>query len=67
MPHSLFELNEMSREQLSDLAGGLGIKVSKKMEMEDIAFAILDAEAKAESLKPTEKPKAKRGRPRKGT
>ncbi len=65
MPHSLFELNEMSREQLSDLAGGLGIKVSKKMEMEDIAFAILDAQAKAESLKPTEKPKAKRGRPRK--
>ena len=65
MPHSLFELNEMSREQLSDLAGGLGIKVQKKMEMEDIAFAILDAEAKAESLKPTEKPKAKRGRPRK--
>ena len=65
MPHSLFELNEMSREQLSDLAGGLGIKVTKKMEMEDIAFAILDAQAKAESLKPTEKPKAKRGRPRK--
>ena len=67
MPHSLFELNDMSREQLSDLAGGLGIKVQKKMEMEDIAFAILDAEAKAESLKPTEKPKAKRGRPRKET
>ena len=40
MPHSLFELNEMSREQLSDLAGGLGIKVQKKMEKEDIAFAI---------------------------
>ena len=65
MPHSLFELNEMNREQLSGLAEGLGIKVQKKMEMEEIAFAILDAEAKAESLKPTEKPKAKRGRPRK--
>ncbi len=65
MPHSLFELNEMSREQLSDLAEGLGIKVGKKMEMEDIAFAILDAQATAESLKPSEKPKAKRGRPRK--
>ena len=67
MPHSLFELNEMSREQLADLAGKLEIKVSKKMEMEDIAFAILDAEAKAESLKPTEKPKPKRGRPKKET
>ena len=65
MPHSLFELNEMSREQLVSLATQLDIKVTKKMEMEEIAFSILDAEAKAESLKPAEKPKAKRGRPRK--
>ena len=65
MPHSLFELNEMSREQLADLAGSLDIKVSKKMNMEEIAFSILDAEARAESVKPAEKPKAKRGRPRK--
>jgi len=65
MPHSLIELNEMSREQLTEIATGLDVKVNKKMEMEDIAFAILDAQAKAESLKPTEKPKAKRGRPRK--
>ena len=41
MPHSLFELNEMSREQLADLAGSLDIKVTKKMNMEDIAFSIL--------------------------
>ena len=61
MPHSLFELNEMSREQLVSLATQLDIKVTKKMEMEEIAFSILDAEAKAESLKPAEKPKAKRG------
>lgn len=36
------------------------------MEMESLAFAILDAEAKEESLKPIpDKPKAKRGRPKK--
>ncbi|MBR1575947.1 MAG: transcription termination factor Rho [Bacteroidales bacterium] len=55
----------MSREQLTALAGQLDIKVTKKMQQEEIAFAILNAEAKAESLKPTEKPKAKRGRPKK--
>ena len=65
MPHSLFELNEMSREQLTDVASELAIKVTKKMSMEDIAFSILDAQAQAESVKPAEKPKAKRGRPRK--
>ncbi len=65
MPHTLFELSEMSREQLVSIASQYDIKVPKKMEMEEIAFSILDAEAKAESLKPTEKPKAKRGRPKK--
>ncbi len=68
MPHSLFELNEMSREQLESVASAHGIKVSKKMQSEDIAFAILDAEAKEESLKPApERTKAKKGRPRKET
>ena len=31
MPHSLFELNSMSEEQLKELAKELGIKVTKKM------------------------------------
>ena len=35
MPYSLIELNEMSREQLVDIASQLDVKVNKKMEMED--------------------------------
>ena len=46
MPHTLFELSEMSREQLVSIASQYDIKVPKKMEMEEIAFSILDAEAK---------------------
>ena len=56
----------MSREQLESVATGLNLKNIKKKEDQDLAFDILDAQAKAESLKPDEsKPKAKRGRPRK--
>ncbi len=61
MPHSLIELNSMSEEQLKSLAGSLGIKVTKKMTLPDIGFAILDAEAVLESRKPESTPK-KRGR-----
>ena len=63
MPHSLFELSQMSREQLESIANEFGIK-TKKLDEENIAFAILDAEAKAESLKPQEK-KARKPRERK--
>ena len=64
MTHKLVELNAMSREQLEALATDLNIKYNKHTPTEDIGFAILDVEAKAESLKPVpEKPK--RGRPRK--
>ena len=45
MPHSLFELNSMSLEQLKEVATGSGIKVTKKMTAEDIGYAILDQEA----------------------
>lgn len=56
----------MNREQLEGIAVGLGVQHTKKMDEQSLAFAILDAQAKAESLKPQEdKPKAKRGRPRK--
>ena len=66
MPHTLFELNTMTREQLESIAAEHSVKNVKKMEMESLAFAILDAEAKEESLKPIpDKPKAKRGRPKK--
>ena len=56
----------MSREQLESIAAEHGVKGVKKMDMEPLAFAILDAEAKEESLKPAnDKPKARRGRPKK--
>ncbi|MCI1786051.1 MAG: transcription termination factor Rho [Bacteroidales bacterium] len=66
MLHSLFELNKMSEEQLRSLAEGLKIKNSQKLDVENLSYAILDEEARAESLKPIpDKPARKRGRPRK--
>ncbi len=66
MPHTLFELNKMSREQLETIASQFNIKKIKNLEDADLAFAILDAQATEASLQPDkEKPKARRGRPRK--
>ena len=65
MPYSLFELTQMSREQLENVAQQYQIKNARKLTDENLSFAILDAQATAESLKPIERPKAKRGRPRK--
>ena len=55
----------MSREQLEKVAQEHQIKNIKKLTDENLSFAILDAQAAAASLQPIEKPKAKRGRPRK--
>ena len=56
----------MSREQLEAIAAEYGVKNVKKMDMEPLAFAILDAQADKESLKPAnDKPKTRRGRPKK--
>lgn len=66
MPYNLFELTQMSREQLEKAAQDHQIKNIKKMTDENLSYAILDAQAAAASVQPTvEKPKAKRGRPRK--
>ena len=65
MPYSLFELTQMSREQLESIAQEYQIKNARKMTDENLSYAILDAQATAASLKPIERPKAKRGRPRK--
>ena len=66
MPYSLFELNKLNKEQLDEVAQKYDIKNAKKLDSENLAYAILDAQAQVESLKPEEeKPKAKRGRPRK--
>ena len=53
---------------MESLANGLEVKNVKKMDDENLAYAILDAQAKAESLKPSnDKPKTRRGRPKKET
>ena len=67
MPHSLFELNSMSEQQLRELADSLEIKGTKKMDKAGLGYAILDREAVLESQKPVQTvPKSKkRGRPRK--
>ena len=53
MPHSLFELNKMSEDQLRSLAENLKIKNAQKMDVENLAYSILDEEAREESLKPS--------------
>lgn len=64
MPHTLFELSTMSREQLENIAAGYNIKSTGKLDNENLAFAIIDAQALEESKKPVaDKPKARRGRP----
>ena len=59
----------MTREQLESVANELNIKGIKKLDNENLAYQILDAQAQQESVKPTaepEKQKARRGRPPKG-
>ena len=63
--HKIFDLREMEIDQLRSLAEELKVKGFKKMEKDDLVYAILDEEAKLNALNAPEKPKAKRGRPRK--
>ncbi|MCQ2150363.1 MAG: transcription termination factor Rho [Bacteroidales bacterium] len=64
MPHSLFELSQMSREQLEKIAKEHSVKGVKRLDEEHLAYAIIDAEAIEASTSPApEKPR--RGRPRK--
>ena len=46
MLHRLVDLNGMSREQLEAIALELEIKFTKKIDDENLAYLILDAEAK---------------------
>jgi transcription termination factor Rho len=55
----------MSEEQLRALGEKLSIKNAKKLDMEALGYAILDEEARLESLKPDEEKPRKRGRPAK--
>ena len=66
MPHTLVELNQMNEEQLRSLGNELKIKKYKDLSLMDLAFAILDEEAKIASKQPDPEPqKKRRGRPRK--
>ena len=61
MSHSLFELNAMTREQLENIASNYQIKF-KKLDNDNLAYAILDAEAKEASLKPAVEKKPRKPR-----
>ncbi len=64
--HKIFDLKEMDMDQLRNLASELNLKGFKKLEKDDLVYAILDEEARQNALNAPEKPeKPKRGRPRK--
>ena len=63
--HKIFDLKEMDIEQLRNLASDLGMKNFKKMEKEDLVYAILDEEARQNAQNPVKQEKPKRGRPKK--
>jgi transcription termination factor Rho len=64
--HNKNDLKEMDVEQLRSIAAGLAIKGFKKMEKEDLVYAILDHEAAIDAKNAPEKPeRKKRGRPKK--
>ena len=64
--HKIFELREMDMEKLHSIASELNIKGFKKMEKDDLVYAILDEEARHNAHNAPEKPvKAKRARTKK--
>ena len=64
--HNILDLKEMDIEQLRNLGSELQVKNFKKMEKDDLVYAILDKEAEQNAKNAPEKPaKPKRGRPRK--
>lgn len=67
MPHTLFELSSMSEEQLRALGNELGVKGASKLDLENLAYFILDKEAETISKQPElpQQEKRGRGRPRK--
>lgn len=67
MAYTLFDLNSMSIDELQSIAQKYNVKNFKKLDAENLAFAILDAQASEISHNPVpEAPaKKKRGRPKK--
>ena len=63
--HNIFDLKEMDLEQLRSLGQELEVKGFKKMQKEDLIYAILDKEAEKNAKNAPERPeKKKRGRPK---
>ena len=64
--HNIFDLKEMELEQLQSLASELEIKGFKRLEKDNLVYAILDREAEIRAKNAPERPeKPKRGRPKK--
>ena len=64
--HNKNDLKEMDIEQLRSIASGLEVKGFKKMEKDDLVYAILDHAAAVNAKNAPEKPeRKKRGRPKK--
>ena len=63
--HKIFELKEMELDQLQTIAAGLEVKGHKKMQKEDLIYAIIDAEAIKTAQNAPDKPAKKKGRPKK--
>ena len=64
--HKIFELKGMDLEKLQSLASELGIKGFKKMDKDDLVYAILDEEARQNAQNIPDTPAQKRrGRPKK--
>ena len=63
--HKIFELKEMELDQLRNLASELEVKGFKRLQKDDLIYAIIDAEAIKTAQTAPEKPSKKRGRPKK--
>ena len=63
--HKIFELKEMELDQLQAIAAGLEVKGFKRMQKDDLIYAIIDAEAIKTAQTAPDKPSKKRGRPKK--
>ena len=62
--HNKNDLMEMDMEQLRSIAAGIEVKGYKKMEKENLVYAILDHEAVINAKNAPEKPEKKKGRGR---
>ena len=63
--YKIFELKEMELDQLRTIASELEVKGFKRLEKDDLVYAIIDAEAIKTAQSAPDKPSKKRGRPKK--